>query len=93
MLELGRGLLAELSEALSCGSRSERAAGVAHTSSPNARPTTSGSMPDSSATTHIALQSTKYGGPRRSLSPSSSASANANRPAAQISGIRSIESL
>jgi hypothetical protein len=50
-------------------------------------------MPDSCATTHIALPTTKYGGPRRSLSPSSSTSATANRPAAQISGMTSIESL
>jgi hypothetical protein len=50
-------------------------------------------MPDSSATTHIALPSTKYSGPRRSLSPSRSTSATANRPTAQISGMISIESL
>ena len=74
-------------------SRSERAAGVADTRSPNARPTTSGSMPDSSAATHIAVPSTKYSGPRRSLNPSSSTSTTANRPAAQISGLTSIDSL
>jgi hypothetical protein len=50
-------------------------------------------MPDSSTRIHIALPSTKYSGPRRSLSPSSSSSATANRPIAQISGMTSIESL
>jgi hypothetical protein len=43
------------------------------------------SMPDSSAATHIARASTKYGGPRRSVSPSSSTAATANRTAALAS--------
>ncbi len=91
-LELRRGLLAELAEAPSCVLE-VRAGGRGPYQEPNARPTTSGSMPDSRATTQIALPSTKYGGPRRSLNPSSSTSATANRPAAQISGLTSIDSL
>src|SRR3954451_1067692 len=93
VLELGRGLLAELAEALSCLLEVRAGRGRGPCQEPKREPTTSGSMPDSSATTHIALPSTKYGGPRRSLSPSSSTSATANRPAAQIRRMTSIESL
>src|SRR5436190_1126354 len=93
VLELRRWLLAEFAEALS-GVLEVRAGGgrgprqepkrEAHHQRLDARP---------SATTHIALPSTKYGGPRRSLIPSSCTSATANRPAPQISGMTSIESL
>jgi hypothetical protein len=78
---------------LPASSRSGRAAGVAHANSPSASPTTSGSTPDSSRATQIAVPITKDSGPRRTLNPTSSSTTTANRPKAQISAATSISSL